>query len=203
MEELVERFDIGDVHKAGGVFDVEKLLWMNAHYISTMETEALYGRLDEHLKEYEADFYASTWKKFPKEYHKKILQELQSKLKKLDEYVELTRFLYNEPTAPDLELFINEKMGVKTATDCVFAITFFCLALEEVPDTDDLEAMKTVILAKIKESGHKNGQILWPIRVALSSESYSPGAFELVRILGREKSIERLQKNLVKLQKIG
>ena len=42
----------------------------------------------------------------------------------------------------------------------------------------------------------KNGQVLWPVRVALSMEQFSPGALELIFILGREKSIERIEKVL-------
>lgn len=46
------------------------------------------------------------------------------------------------------------------------------------------------------DAGMKNGQVLWPVRVALSGEEFSPGALELIFILGREKSIQRVQKVL-------
>jgi glutamyl/glutaminyl-tRNA synthetase len=47
----------------------------------------------------------------------------------------------------------------------------------------------------------KNGQVLWPVRVALSGEEFSPWALELVYILGVEKSLERLKKSLTHLMK--
>lgn len=203
LEELVERFDIADIHKAGGVFDVEKLTWMNAHYIATLPIETVYARLDEYFAEYDTDFYKNVWRAFAKEYHLKIIRELQSRLKKLDEYKALTPFLYADPQAADWSMFASEKMNIQTREDAIFGMTFFCLAMESVKNTDDLETMKNTILSKIKESGCKNGQILWPVRVALSAEAFSPGAFELVAILWREKSIARLKKNIVNLQKIG
>lgn len=60
----------------------------------------------------------------------------------------------------------------------------------------DLESLKAHFLPAIAESGNKNGQILWPIRVALTGEKFSPGAFEMMGILGKERSLARIQKAL-------
>ena len=58
------------------------------------------------------------------------------------------------------------------------------------------EEIKQVFIEKIQEAGMKNGQVLWPVRVALSMEQFSPGALECIYIFGREKSIERIEKIL-------
>ncbi len=55
------------------------------------------------------------------------------------------------------------------------------------------------MLPKIAEAGKKNGQILWPLRVALTGKEFSPGAFEMVEILGLEKAIQRIEKVLQSL----
>lgn len=65
-------------------------------------------------------------------------------------------------------------------------------------DFQDMNSIKDTFISAISQAGHKNGQILWPLRVALSGEEYSPGALELMHILGKEKSIERMQ-NILKL----
>lgn len=72
----------------------------------------------------------------------------------------------------------------------------FALPLLESADYTSLDALKTPILEAIATAGKKNGQILWPLRVALSGEEFSPGAFELAYILGKEESLKRIKKVL-------
>lgn len=55
-----------------------------------------------------------------------------------------------------------------------------------------MESIKTPILEAIASSGKKNGQVLWPLRIALSGEEFSPGAFELLFILGKDESLRRI-----------
>lgn len=54
--------------------------------------------------------------------------------------------------------------------------------------------LKNIIIPKIAEAGKKNGQILWPLRVALTGKEFSPGSFEMTEILGFEKAIQRIEK---------
>ena len=63
-------------------------------------------------------------------------------------------------------------------------------------DYFDLDAMKNTILPKIAEAEKKNGQVLWPLRVALSGEQFSPGAFEIAYILGKDETLARVKKYL-------
>jgi glutamyl/glutaminyl-tRNA synthetase len=76
------------------------------------------------------------------------------------------------------------------------------LALEVLEEISiyDQELLKNAFIEKIKLKWLKNGQVLWPVRVALSWEQFSPGAFELIAILGIEKSRERIIKLLDSLK---
>jgi glutamyl/glutaminyl-tRNA synthetase len=56
--------------------------------------------------------------------------------------------------------------------------------------------VKTPLLTAIADAGKKNWQILWPLRIALAGEEFSPGAFELAYILGRDESVKRIKKIL-------
>ena len=113
-------------------------------------------------------------------------------MKRFDEYIELTRFLYCT-TSVRKDLLINPKMKIETESDAIEALQFV-LPYIESGNYSSLEALKAPILEAIATAGKKNGQILWPLRVALSGEEFSPGSFELAYILGREKSSERIQK---------
>lgn len=59
-----------------------------------------------------------------------------------------------------------------------------------------MESLNDPIISAIAEVGKKNGQVLWPLRVALSGEEFSPGAFELAAILGRDETIRRIERVL-------
>lgn len=61
------------------------------------------------------------------------------------------------------------------------------------------DQLKNAMIPKIAEAGKKNGQILWPLRVALTGKEFSPGAFEMTEILGLEKAIARIERVVAKL----
>lgn len=112
-------------------------------------------------------------------------------MKRFDEYIPLTKSLYGEASIRK-DLLINPKMKIETEADALESLAF-ALTLLESTDYTDMEHMKTAILGAIAAAGKKNGQILWPIRVALSGEEFSPGAFELAYILGKEESLKRIK----------
>jgi len=194
LDELVERFDIKDVHKSWAIFDIEKLNWMNGEYIKRSNINELYIKLVNYLKEYENNFYSNLFSKSDKEYNTKILKELQTRLIKFDEYIGLTTFFYNDAKIVT-DLLLNEKMWI---INLDIAKNSLKLGLEILRGlkTSNIEEIKALFIEKIKTLGLKNWQVLWPIRVALSWEQFSPGAFELIGILGIEKSIQRIEKNL-------
>ena len=67
-------------------------------------------------------------------------------------------------------------------------------------DFTTVDAVKNIFIEKIKEAEMKNGQVLWPVRVALSGEAFSPWALELIYILWNKKSSERIEKVLKELK---
>jgi glutamyl/glutaminyl-tRNA synthetase len=72
MEELIEKFDLKKVHKSGAVFDVERLNFFNAHYLKKSDTNELYEKFIDYLKEYDKEFFEQI-EKFGEDYNKKIL----------------------------------------------------------------------------------------------------------------------------------
>jgi len=98
-----------------------------------------------------------------------------------------------------MELIMSEKAKVDKET-AQKALEESLKLLESLDDQsfDDQEKLKTEFLALIQKLGLKNGQVLWPLRVALTGEQFSPGAFEVIWALGREESLKRLGKALEK-----
>jgi glutamyl-tRNA synthetase len=194
LEELIERFDIENVHKAGAVFDVERLDWFSSKYIVNMSLEDLFSKLEAYLHKYDFPLYEKIREE--EEYTKKILAELRWRMKRFWEFRELSRFFYEEPQVKQ-NLLLNEKMKIES-----FDIVkkWLQLAREILSAKNNLfttpEEIKNIFIENIQKAEMKNGQVLWPVRVALSWEEFSPGALELIFILGREKSIQRIEKVL-------
>lgn len=194
MEEMIERFELTDIHKSGALLDPVKLNWMNSEYIKKMELGLLHERLVEYLKVYAPEFYTEVFSQAEYDFNAKIIRELQSRMRKFDEYIELTGSLYGEaPMRRDL--LVNAKMKIESDEAAIASLQFVLTYIEH-GDYTTLDSLKAPILEAIALSGQKNGQVLWPLRIALSGEEFSPGAFEIAFILGREKSRERIKKYL-------
>ena len=118
-------------------------------------------------------------------------------MKKFEDFKELTTFLYWDLKIPEKELFLNEKMKIN---DLDIVKKWLRISLDILKDKksnlDNIESIKNIFIEKIKEAEMKNGQVLWPTRVALSWEQFSPWWLELIYILWREKSSERIEKIL-------
>lgn len=194
MNEMIERFQIQDIHKSGAMFDTVKLDWMNGEYIKRMEIGELHTRLARYLEQYESDFYRDVFSQKDYQFNTRIILEIQTRMKRFDEFVELTKFLYGGASIRR-DLLANPKMKIETEADGLASLEFV-LPILEGADYSSLDALKAPILEAIAAAGKKNGQILWPLRVALSGEEFSPGAFELAYILGRDESVTRIKKVL-------
>lgn len=191
MNELIERFDLEAVHKAWAVFDIEKLEWFSAKYITNYDTNKLYDLLKKYLEKYDSE-YAYTISKFDDNYNKKILKELQTRLKRLGEFRELTPFFYHDVHSISQELLVNEKMKIENID---IAKKWLYLALEILSANNDfksVEEVKNAFIEWISKAEMKNWQVLWPVRIALSGEKESPWALELIFILWNKKSSERI-----------
>lgn len=196
MEELINRFELKNVQKAGAYFDVERLDFFNAHYLKTLDLDLIYDKLNFYLKKYDIDFY-NIYSTFPESYNKKILSEIKSRIKHFSEFKTYTSFFYNEIDVVKMDLMLNPKMKIDNE-DIVKKWLNLSLEILKNRETEfsSIDEIKDIFVEKIKEADMKNWQVLWPIRCVLSSEEFSPGALELLYILWLKKSISRIEKVL-------
>lgn len=116
--------------------------------------------------------------------------------KQINDYVDF----YFEITDYNSEMFLHQKMKV----DFEMAKKSLVGASEVLEELTAEECqvpqkLKEVFVTMIKSMGVKNGQVLWPLRVALSGKEFSPGAFDLIFVLGKKESLLRLEKAIAKL----
>ncbi len=193
MDEMIEKFELTDIHKSWAVLDPVKLDWMNGEYIKNLPHAELHDRLSVYLKEYASDFYENIFSKAEFTLNSKIINELSLRMKRFEEYIELSKIFYTSEVDVRKDLLVNPKMKIETEEDALESLQLAYTVLENAHFTN-LDTIKTPLLEAISEVGKKNGQVLWPLRVALSGEEFSPGSFEMAYILGKEASLERIKK---------
>lgn len=139
---------------------------MNGEYIKRMEIGELHSRLAKYLEEYEGEFYRTTYSQKDYEFNTRIIRELQTRMRRFEEFRELTKFIYGDIQIRG-ELMVNPKMKIETIEEGKDALRFIMPYIYS-GDYTSLDSLKAPILAAIAEGGKKNGQILWPLRIALS-----------------------------------
>ncbi|MDP2090868.1 MAG: glutamate--tRNA ligase [Candidatus Gracilibacteria bacterium] len=189
-------FKFEKINTAGALVDMDKLNWVNSVIIKNMETDKLYEKFIRYLENYDVDL-LSKLSYYPEEYNKRILGELKTKIRKFDEFNENSFFFYTDSNIPTHEMLLNEKMKITDLDTVNKALNIAIDILKSrTSDFESINDVKDIFVEKIIEADMKNGQVLWPVRCALSGELFSPGALELIYILGIEKSINRIEKVL-------
>ncbi len=191
LDELVQKFSIARVHTSSACFDLNKLIWLNGLHIRRLSIEELQKFTQPFLDKTE---YTTLITEKGSDYLKKVLLVIQTKLKKLNELEENCRLFYVFKPATK-ELICNPKMKVDENI-AKKAIQETIQILENLADYTE-ENIKAALVVKIADLGWSNGQMLWPIRAALSGAEFSPGAFEIASVLGKEESIKRLNQALI------
>ncbi|MCQ4935573.1 glutamate--tRNA ligase [Anaerotignum propionicum] len=188
LQELEEKFDIAGLSKSPAIFDIKKLTWMNGEYMKAMEFEKFYDLAEPKLREALGETQLDG---------KKIAVLLQKRLETLNDIPALVAF-FKELPVYGTELYTHKKMK----TDDAIALTSLKAAipvLQELAEWSETTIHDSLI-ALVGEMGIKNGQLLWPVRTALSGEPTSPGgAIELADILGKEETLRRLEKGIALL----
>ncbi len=196
LTELIQEFDFNKVHKSGAIFDLEKLNWMNGHYIRQKKITELTKLCKPYLKKYLQEKHKLALDNFQDDFIQLVVGLEQERLKKLSEIGENTKYFFITPEY-DAELLIWKKSDqVTTKSRLKFLIKY----LTEVPQDNWTRAtLEEALINEIKQQGFSNADTLWPMRVALSGVERSPSPFEIAEVLGQSQTIERLKLAIKKL----
>jgi nondiscriminating glutamyl-tRNA synthetase len=192
MEELIEKFNFEHVHKAGAVFDTKKLDWINAQYIKRLSLDELYQKSFPFWQE--KSFYTEAKTEQQSEsYIKKVLAIEQDRLNRLDEVGDNNPFFFADTLHYDKEL-----LRWKTNSDAQ-TLASLIQAQEVLVSIDEQNWTQEILSEKLMAAaGDKRGDLLWPLRVALTGVKHSPSPFEVAFVLGKTRSLERIEKALLK-----
>lgn len=179
-EELIEKFSIEAVGKSAGVFNPEKLLWLNAHYIKTGDSQRLADLLLPFLAERGLD----PVPQIP--VLSAVVKTLQERSKTLLEMADGALFYYSGELVYDEEALLKQR---KPETPGYLQRLISALADAADFSHDGIEAIFKAVCAEL---GIKMGQIGPAVRIALSGGTVSPSIYEVMEVLGREETCRRL-----------
>ena len=187
LEELKERFSVERLNRSPAIFDIVKLTWMNGQYIRKLSEEEFYEMALPYIK-----------KVITRDVDNKLLSKvLQLRVETLADILSQIGFLEQVEDYSN-DLYINKKMKTDEEISKQ-ALGYAAAALEQTEEWNN-DNLFAVLKHVAEEKGLKNGQIMYPVRIALSGKETTPGgATELAVILGKDESLKRLKNALLKL----
>ena len=187
LDELKEAFTIDGISKSPSVFDFEKLLWFNGEYIHKLSFDDFKARVCGFIKS-----------QIPENINvDKMLSLLHTRISKLSDIDDKMSFFLNLPEFEN-ELFLNKKNKI-SEFGTVKSVLEEAVSILTGVDTFDNDTLFASLAPISEKLGLKTGSVMWCIRIAVSGMAATPGgATEIMEVLGKEESLDRLNKALAR-----
>jgi nondiscriminating glutamyl-tRNA synthetase len=195
-EELIKEFSLDKISKHASVFSMEKLNWFNSEYLKKMPVDSLTKMLLPFLKEanYIGEESLSPEKN---KYIKEVVKLMQRRFRNFIQFIEYTDYFFTDKIDIEPQAFQNvlNKQGVP---DILQALQGQLFSLEYWNE-ENIENTVREVASSLQIKG---GQIIHPTRVALSGKKVGPGLFEIMVVLGKEKTVKRLKEAVEKIKEV-
>lgn len=185
LEELIEKFDLSRVHKAGAKFDPEKNKWFNQHYLKLQSDSNLALEFQKILQE--KGIVSDN------EYVTKVVAMIKERATFVSDFYELSDFFFVAPKEYDAKALKNWKeetpILMKQVKDVISGI-------------EDFEAknIETIVKSWITEQEIGMGKIMQPLRLSLVGAVKGPDLFEIIEMIGKEEAIRRIENAINTIQ---
>jgi glutamyl-tRNA synthetase len=184
MDDLIEKFNLDNVGRSAGVFNPDKLLWLNEHYIKTGDPQRLAGLVSELLEGQGVDIENGPDLTA-------VVKTLQERAKTLVEMAEGAHFYFVAPETYD------EAAAAKFLTQEQRPVLELLIKHLGALASFTLADVESAFKALMEESGLKLGKIGPVVRVALTGGTVSPSIYDVVCVLGQDTVMARLNKALL------
>jgi glutamyl-tRNA synthetase len=180
MQEMIDNFSFDNISKSAAVFNPEKLLWLNATYIRGKTAEQLLLLLDPFLSE-------RGWSYNKDQHLLKLIDETKMRSRTLVELVDMMDYYFMDEIKYD-DNAAKKLFNKQNATH----LEIMKSRLSQMNDfsKNNIEA---VIKGYAAESRLKLGDVAQPLRLAVTGRTVSPGLYEIMEILGKERVIKRIE----------
>ena len=182
---VIENFTLDRVTKSSAIFDQEKLLWMNGMYIRELTAEQLAGRMTPFL---ERDL-SEEMLPVDQEYLQQIAPLLQERIKSLEESANITSYFFKADEEFDTGTLVQKGMDRDSTLSALKA------ALDDLSATDDFqhEKLEEMLNATGERLELSRRQFFGVLRTAATGRSVSPPLFEMLEVLGKDRTVSRMK----------
>ena len=179
MEELISEFDLHRVSKAGAVFNLQKLLWFNEHYMRSRSNEDL-------MVNFKKDIEASGLVVPSDAFLLKVIELMKERVSNATELFTLGKYYFEAPTEFDEKTTAKAWKGDAPALVNEYA--------SSIRETDDYSAanLKAILTQLVESKGLGFGKVMLPVRLAVTGMGFGPDLFETLELLGKEEVDRRL-----------
>jgi len=187
-DELIKEFSVKRMGVSAAVFDIKKLQWINGEHIRLKSVDEFHDLA--------LPYYSKVKKGLDLNEISKILHKRVDVLGDIPEMIDFLNVL------PDYRnnLFVNPKMKTDERM-CLDVLNVVLGVFDKISEWNE-DNIKNELLNVVSDMKLKNGQVLWPVRIALSGKQFTPGgAFEIANILGKDEAIKRIKVGVDKLGK--
>lgn len=196
IDEIVERFELTDVHKGGAVFDRERLEWLNGQWIRRLDPDDLVDRLRPFV---EADLAAGRIDRMPSDDElRALLPIISERLPTLGAIGDLVGFLWLEELTYDAALLVPKRWDAATTLEGLHAAREVIAEAGRV--SFEAEELEPPLRALAEARGWKAGDLFMAIRVAVTGRTATPPLFDTLVALGIERTLERLDRAISVLE---
>ena len=181
---MIEHFSFDSVNTSAAIFDADKLLWLNEHYIKSTPSKELAQRLEPHLvttgvltKDHGLNMQEIA----------KVIPCLKGRAKTLIEMAEKSAFFFKK------QVEFDEKARNKFLTDETLPLIEKKIAGISELDDFSSDTIESLFKKTVEEESLKLGKLAQPVRVALTGTTVSPGIYDVILLLGKEETLKRLR----------
>jgi len=188
VDEIISKFSLERIHKAGAMFDNEKLLWMNGMYIRKMTPETLFENCAPFLVQ--SGLVTQEELVSKKDYLIKITKLQQEKIRSFAELPQISGYFFGEDAQPDDSA---KKVFEKNAAEMKKTLEVFLAVMQGI-NTADFAGFEAKLREEMEKAGIKPKVFMHVIRAAVSGTTTGPGLFELIDAIGKERCEKRVKK---------
>jgi len=180
LDELVEKFTLERVSKAGAKFDFEKAKWFNAEWIKKTSGESLSAQVRKVLEDKGTTIDGDN-------YLLKVIELVKDRCVLMTDFYTQAGYFFKQPEVYDTNAVKAKWNAAKT--------DFFTALIEKLKETETLNAseLEAAFKALAEEKNIKPGDLMLPFRVMLVGGKFGPHVFDIAALLGRQKIIARIE----------
>jgi glutamyl-tRNA synthetase len=185
MEELINGFSIEHVNKAGAIFNVEKLEWLNFEHLKRKSDDEVLKSLRELLSKSDYDHH-----KFTDEYLRQVIGTMRERVTFVKDFLEKSPYFFEPPREYDAEV-VKKRWKSETPDE----LNKLVEAFSEL-SVNSKEEYEAALHRTAELLGIGNGKLIHAVRLAVSGVGGGPGVYDILQILGKEESLKRIRKSI-------